>query len=255
MKNIDTGSLAYSSLKQISRDDVPIGLGDDTDLEGGGRPFPAFSGEEVRYSNGSEFNQSLESSRRSFRFNLLYLLSKKEVVSSVIMYGVDAFAVTISAELFPLWVVTDRDNGGFGYSMADIGLTIMVCGAVGVVVQSTVYPYITEKVGVMSSFRWGSFLFCLAAILFPTTSSFSGPSKEVEWLAVLFFQLCLTVSVNWVLVSLFVLINNSCYSHQRATVNGIGQTCASIGRLLGPYVLLLIFILYIQYMHIHIKII
>lgn len=26
------------------------------------------------------------------------------------------------------------------------------------------------------------------------------------------------------LISVFVLINNSCYSHQRATVNGIGKT-------------------------------
>ena len=33
----------------------------------------------------------------------------------------------------------------------------------------------------------------------------------------------------FILISVFVLINNSCYSHERATVNGIGQTCAALG--------------------------
>lgn len=46
----------------------------------------------------------------------------------------------------------------------------------------------------------------------------------------------ISISSMWVIISIFVLINNSCYSHERGKVNGIGQTFASLGRLSGPYI-------------------
>ena len=45
----------------------------------------------------------------------------------------------------------------------------------------------------------------------------------------------LTVTGQWILISLFVLINNSCYTPERGVVNGIGQSFASFARFLGPY--------------------
>ncbi len=45
----------------------------------------------------------------------------------------------------------------------------------------------------------------------------------------------LTVTGQWILISLFVLINNSCYTPDRGVVNGIGQSFASFARFLGPY--------------------
>lgn len=45
----------------------------------------------------------------------------------------------------------------------------------------------------------------------------------------------LTVTGQWILISLFVLINNSCYTPDRGVVNGIGQSFASLARFLGPY--------------------
>jgi len=45
----------------------------------------------------------------------------------------------------------------------------------------------------------------------------------------------LTVTGQWILISVFVLINNSCYTEDRGVVNGIGQSFASFARFLGPY--------------------
>ena len=38
------------------------------------------------------------------------------------------------------------------------------------------------------------------------------------------------------MTAVMVLINNSCYSCVRGTVNGIGQTLASTARVIGPFV-------------------
>ena len=45
-----------------------------------------------------------------------------------------------------------------------------------------------------------------------------------------------TVSQTLAMTAVMVLINNSCYSCVRGTVNGIGQTLASTARVIGPFV-------------------
>ena len=45
-----------------------------------------------------------------------------------------------------------------------------------------------------------------------------------------------SVFIGWSYVCVFVLVNNSCLSKDRAMVNALGQSCASISRMLGPYI-------------------
>jgi MFS family permease len=60
--------------------------------------------------------------------------------------------------------------------------------------------------------------------------------SDFTWFFVVAALSVIGTSAMWVFTSVFVFINNSCYSHERATVNGIGQTCASFGRFTGPYI-------------------
>jgi hypothetical protein len=41
-----------------------------------------------------------------------------------LMYGANAVVQLVSSEIFPLWVVTSKAEGGFGFSASSIG---MIC--------------------------------------------------------------------------------------------------------------------------------
>jgi MFS family permease len=139
-------------------------------------------------------------------------------------------------EVFPLWVVTSPSEGGFEFDSQNIGVLITVCGTISIILQTTVYPIFAEKLGVLRMYKIGVGLIIFASCLTPMVSSVNIlKSKAAVWIGLGFVQLLLLISSNWAFVSVFVLINNASYSQQRATVNGLGQTFASLGRLIGPY--------------------
>ena len=51
-----------------------------------------------------------------------------EIFVSVLLYGLGALCVTLTAEVFPLWVVTAESDGGLGYGPEHIGLATALCG-------------------------------------------------------------------------------------------------------------------------------
>jgi hypothetical protein len=53
-----------------------------------------------------------------------------EIFISVLLYGLGALCVTLTAEIFPLWVVTAESEGGLGYGPQHIGLATTLCGPV-----------------------------------------------------------------------------------------------------------------------------
>lgn len=104
--------------------------------------------------------------------------------------------------------------------------------------QLSVYPTIADMYGVLYTYRLGCFLFAIMLFLVPLITLFKTSSNSRAVWALLTFSLTLTgTATMFTLISIYILINNSCYSHERATVNGIGQVFASIGRLCGPFLI------------------
>ena len=56
------------------------------------------------------------------------------------MYGLNGFVQIISSEIFPLWVVTSKADGGLGFSANNIGTAIMLSGVLTIFLQLFVYP-------------------------------------------------------------------------------------------------------------------
>lgn len=264
VKTIDLPSISYQGLKQVAAGEVPVGVvvsDRERDLEAGPEAFEA-NGEEagarvaqeepdsplrpgevsmgesllprVRYSNGAEFFESVDNSKKSLAVNLAYLMKQKQVFVSTTLYGMSSFVVVIGNEIFTLWVVTSRADGGLNYNTQQIGVAVMICGVIGTVLQLTLYPYASEQLGVLGVHRWGGLMFAMNSLFIPCISFISN-NETVTMIVVVLALTMQSVAATWYLVSTFVLISNSCYSHQLATVNGIGQTCASLGRLSGPY--------------------
>lgn len=254
VKVIDRPGVYIQSLKQVGPDEAPL-----SSPEGGrvGANSSALAGEEddvvdsvdeddmqeellppaVRYSNGAEFFESVDSSQSSMLSNFAYLMRQRHVVITTTLYGFSSFITIIGNEVFTLWVVNSPEDGGLSYTTQQIGLATMICGVIGTVLQLNVYPLATDALGVLWVHRCGGLALALSCVLIPMLAwgVTSRPAAVTMVLVVLTLTLQ-AVAANWYLVSTFVLISNSCYRHQLATVNGIGQTCASIGRLCGPYI-------------------
>eukprot|EP01032_Pedospumella_encystans_P011350 gene11350-13201_t len=188
----------------------------------------------VRYSNGAEFFESMDSSQKSLATNLAYLMRQKQIVVSTTLYGFSSFVVVIGNEIFTLWVVTSRADGGLSYNTQQIGVAVMICGVIGTLLQLTLFPYASDRLGTLGVHRYGGLMFAANSLFIPCIPYISS-NTTITMIIVVLALTMQSVAATWYLISTFVLISNSCYSHQLATVNGIGQTCASLGRLSGPY--------------------
>lgn len=267
MKVIGSEKIVYSTLKVKEKEQPIIDFrdhsNDDDDEEGGrergfsdgsdssatlkssidddGTLSDSFKQKKIRYSNGSEDyfdenNQLSVPTSRSFLSKLGYLLRRKEILISTLLYGTNALTMIATNEIFPLWVVTPRSLGGFEFHADNIGMSTMVCGVVSVILQITFYPKLVQWFGTLGTYKLCTICYAIGAFIAPMISLLNHvESPAVQWIGIITAQILLTVPASFVLVTVFVFINNSCYSQYRATVNGIGQTFASLGRLTGPY--------------------
>jgi hypothetical protein len=230
VKVIDQNSISFKLLKGIKENENPIRVRKiDADIRLDDSSLEVIS----EYSNGSDLVTSFKPSY----FNLIsHLLCQRSVLITTFMYGTNALVSIVVNEVFPLWVVTSKQQGGFQFNSHQIGITTMIGGVFTVILQVTVYPKLVDSFGVLNVIKLGIAIFAIGCIATPAVSFVTAlHSNILEWIMIVVSQLILGVASAWVLISVFVLINNSCYSHQRATVNGIGQTFASLGRLCGPY--------------------
>ena len=106
-----------------------------------------------------------------------------------------------------------------------------------VLLQLSLYPVIVETCGVLRAYRIGCNLFALVVFLIPLISYLKSHtlSQESLWVMVVTSLTLIGTAMMFTLISVFILINNSCYSHERNTVNAIGQIFVSFGRLCGPF--------------------
>ena len=163
------------------------------------------------------------------------LFCNERIFYATTLYGIIAFAHIITAEVFPLWLVVPVSEGGFGFNANKIGLAITVSGPVTIFTQLVVYPRLVKYLNALVVFRVGIVGYLLIMLLVPSITMIQYPSKVAPTIIMTTAYALLSVFIGWGFVCVFVFVNNSCFSRDRATVNALGQSCASIGRMVGPY--------------------
>ena len=229
VKVIDSNALAYSRLKQLDTNDEPVIDLECESNESGARQIPRVP---IRYDNGSRL--IINDSQSTYRY-IVNIFTQREVLVTTILYGLNAYCQIILNEVFPLWVVTSKSDGGFDFNTQNIGTVILFSGPISIFAQLVLYPKITDNYGVLKVYKIAAYSFGVMIILLPMVSFISQYNIPLLSGVVIWFSLSiLTVTGQWILISLFVLINNSCYTNDRGVVNGIGQSFASFARFLGP---------------------
>ena len=206
---------------------------------GSPRPLP-LPQNRLRFSNGAELVKITSHNERfdegSLVATVCYLLSRKEILLSTSLYGVNSFVQCVATEIFPLWVVTSVKDGGFGFDSSLIGVLVSISGLTIIVTNLFIYPWLVARIGLLRVYKLSCNMLAATLVLLPAVplTRHLG-SQALAWACLLILLALFNCTSQWVLTCVFTLINNSCYSHQRATVNGLGQTFASTGRLLAPY--------------------
>jgi MFS family permease len=233
-QSLESGLCEYSSLKD--REPKKLTKSDLDDLENGFNSHD-YSHPTVRLTNGSELiTAEVEKEYYSSPWNQIrYFFRTRMIITSLLLYGLLSLVHVIAVEILPLWLVISREKGGFGFSSSQIGLVITLTGPVNIFSQLFVYPFLVEKYGPLQVFRTGIKIYIVCSLLLPfCTLGMLRDMGLLSTILVIVGNSILTSVAGWCFICIFVFINNSCYSHQRGKVNGLGQSFASLGRLVGP---------------------
>jgi MFS family permease len=172
----------------------------------------------------------------SFSAKYLRLLRRRKIRLVMLVYFLASVNHVVVAEIFPLWAATSREDGGFQFTTADIGFVLMMSGLAIMVSQLMLYPLLAEAVGALKMLRYSLFGLMLALTVLPSVRSLPGSHYEpLCYTYVIVSMMLISVLGQFILVTIFALINNSSSVTDLATVNVIGQTCNSLGRFIGPY--------------------
>ncbi len=135
-------------------------------------------------------------------------------------------------------------TGGLGLPPRDVGFAIGILGAMGLVMQFGVYSRVTDRVGLVSAFRYALSVFPVTYLLvaylavIPTTSppphKADGPWIWIAITCLLFIQVC---GRTFSLPITQILVNNSTpHPSVLGTIHGISTTVGSGCRTLGPVI-------------------
>lgn len=168
--------------------------------------------------------------------NYIFLLKQQPILYTSLMYGFIGFAEVCFTEIFPLWLLNDPDHGGFNLDSDQVGLLVSSAGPFQLVAQLFLYHRLTDKFGFRKIFVASNLIRTAITFMMPWSAYANQAPIWVAYLIISILWTLARITTLFAMTSTFVLVNNSCYSEQRGTVNGIAQAMASIGRMIGPLI-------------------
>jgi MFS family permease len=129
-------------------------------------------------------------------------------------------------------------------SPQSVGLATSIIGAIGMLLQFTIYPRLNSKLGTAKSYQYFLAVFPLAYALAPLASlapsSTPAPAQVSGvwvWLSIIVVLFLQVTARTFTLPTSIILLNN-CSPHPSVlgTIHGLGQSVSSAFRTIGPVV-------------------
>lgn len=168
----------------------------------------------------------------------------RRIWAPIVTYGLLALGFTLLDESFPLMAAAELENGGLKIQSKVVG-AILATGAVSTLAFTFfAYPALVRAFGRLRIFRWGLALTALTSACFPMPTLFVGhfsgdgelhhvPSG-VFWPIMIVLMAMKNAAGVTAFTSSAIICNNSAPPGHLATVNGVGQSAASLARAIGP---------------------
>eukprot|EP00667_Euglena_gracilis_P003261 EG_transcript_3272 len=162
-------------------------------------------------------------------------LKTPAVIISLLMYMGLSFAHIGFEQLFPLWLLKDKHQGGFNFDESMIGAVIAMTGPVQLVTQAVAVPALARKVSYRKAWQIVIVAFGIAVALTPLASLATRfQSPWAWWVAAVGAYMAVNVPAEAAYTYTSILVNDSVEKVDRGKVNGIGQSLASATRMVGP---------------------
>jgi MFS family permease len=134
----------------------------------------------------------------------------------------------VSAELYPLYVINDREHGGFSLDSSDIGLLALSGAPWMIIFQAFCFSRLTTAIGVRRINQASLVLFAVCMATTPLQSLARGLPERAMW-AVLFLHYGVTTLVRVTCFTCsFVFTANAALPQDRGKVNGLAQAAVSV---------------------------
>lgn len=185
--------------------------------------------------------------RTSLPFSCIWT---RNVVLTLVTIALYDFHLGAFANVWALFLSTPRsENGaasahGLGMPASRVGVATSFLGVLGMLLQLTLYPPISARLGTLRSFRWflvGFPLAYFAAPLLAVLPSATLPPLPaggfLVWAGIIIVLLLQVTARTFTLPASIILLNN-CSPHPSVlgTVHGLGQSVSAGFRTVGPVV-------------------
>ena len=143
---------------------------------------------------------------------------------------------TFSDEMFPVFGKTAVQQGGLSFTAEDIGAALSVGGVVLIVYQTTLFPRVVDRLGLIKSYRVGTGLTLALTMVFPFVHllALGATPRPLLWAALMALSCLRMVSSANCFVGSMIIVNNSVSRANLNRVNGVCQALSSLSRAVMP---------------------
>ncbi|XP_025014587.1 protein ZINC INDUCED FACILITATOR-LIKE 1 isoform X3 [Ricinus communis] len=159
------------------------------------------------------------------------LLKNWPLMSSIIVYCIFQLHDMAYTEIFSLWAVSPRKNGGLSYSTADVGEVLAISGFGLLLFQLLLYPLVERNLGPVTVSRIGAVMTVPLLSSYPFIALLTGVSLTLLVGCVSVLKNVLSVAIT---TGLFLLQNRAVTQKQRGAANGISMSAMSLFKAIGP---------------------
>ncbi|XP_065680915.1 uncharacterized protein LOC105848448 isoform X2 [Hydra vulgaris] len=158
------------------------------------------------------------------QWSIVELCSDKDVVLTVIMFGISGFCIIGFSELSSLWMATSLNYGGLSFDTDKIGITLLVPAILSIILQPILFSRTLQAT---------ILILVVTTVMFPFIRIFHS-NKSIMWFLLIFLGLLRMIADISSRSCIALFINNSVYSDQAGRVNGLAYSVQEIMRVASP---------------------
>eukprot|EP00002_Diphylleia_rotans_P020098 TRINITY_DN3893_c0_g1_i7.p1 TRINITY_DN3893_c0_g1~~TRINITY_DN3893_c0_g1_i7.p1 ORF type:complete len:495 (+),score=110.87 TRINITY_DN3893_c0_g1_i7:52-1536(+) len=136
-------------------------------------------------------------------------------------------------EVFPLWAMNAKRDGGLGFDSLEIGIATSISLLTLVIYLQVGYTYVQEKLGILGSLRYGM-LVRIPLFILPVLATLSDNLDPLLWTILIVVTSIVAMGLESSYVSVQVFLGNCTVAQQRGAANAVGVLFAAVVRFIGP---------------------
>ena len=160
------------------------------------------------------------------------------VIIACIIYCFHSFNAIAMSEVFPLWLLSGKSDGGLNLTASYIGTIISFVGFSLLIFQAFVYPWLAKRYSVTDLMKHSMLALVPCVSLTPFLSSLDVTVAVVLCTLLRCIQMCLVMCM---FTATFLAINNASDDDNRGASNGLAMLIGSVSKGLGPIVASILF--------------